>query len=83
MSRYGDREAAVRRLLDTPHPPVPGDLSLRAAERGARLRRRARTARRVWWAVCAVAALAFVVWASAARPWEVPPAATTPVVEGW
>ncbi|MEV8591105.1 hypothetical protein [Streptomyces sp. NPDC051180] len=83
MSRYEDREAAVRRLLDTPHPPVPGDLSLRAAARGALLRRRARTVRRVLWAVCAVAAFAFTVWASVTRPWEVPPAETTPPFEGW
>lgn len=83
MSRYEDKEAAVRRLLDTPHPPVPRDLALRAAERGARRRHHARRVRRVLWALGAVAVLAFVVWASMARPWEVPPAETTPPLEGW
>ncbi|MFB6837330.1 hypothetical protein [Streptomyces sp. NPDC056361] len=83
MSRHEDKEAAVRRLLDTPHPPVPGDLSLRAAARGARLRRRALGVRRALWTACALAALAFLVWASLTRPWEAPPAQTTPPLEGW
>ncbi|MEU2232384.1 hypothetical protein [Streptomyces vietnamensis] len=82
MSRYEDKEAAVRRLLDTPHPPVPRDLALRAAERGARLRHHARRVRRVLWALGALAVLAFVVWASMTHPWEVPPAETTPPLEG-
>ncbi|MFJ8657887.1 hypothetical protein [Streptomyces sp. NPDC093795] len=83
MTRHEDKEAAVRRLLDTPHPPVPGDLARRAAERGARRAHRARTVRRALWFLGTVAVLAFVVWASVARPWEVPPAETTPPLEGW
>ncbi|MEU4075828.1 hypothetical protein [Streptomyces venezuelae] len=82
MSRYEDEEAAVRELLDGPHPPVPGDLGRRAAEHGARLLHRARRVRRVLWFLGAVAVVAFVVWASAARPWQVPPAATTPPFDG-
>ncbi|MFF4173985.1 hypothetical protein [Streptomyces sp. NPDC001744] len=82
MRRHEDREAAVRRLLDTPHPPVPRDLAPRASALGARRLRRARAVRRLLWALGTAAALAFLVWASAARPWEAPPA-TTPQVEAW
>ncbi|MFH9722604.1 hypothetical protein ACH4M4_06520 [Streptomyces sp. NPDC017254] len=82
MTRHEDKEAAVRRLLDTPHPPVPGDLAGQAAERGARLARRNRAARRVAWALFALAVLAFVLWASVARPWELPVAETTPPFDG-
>ncbi|MFF8839826.1 hypothetical protein [Streptomyces sp. NPDC015130] len=83
MSRHEDKEAAVRRMLDTPHPPVPADLAVRAVERGSRRARRDRTVRRVLWGLFVVAAFAFVVWASVERPWEVPPAETTPPLEGW
>ncbi|KAA6219370.1 hypothetical protein [Streptomyces filamentosus] len=80
--RQGDKEAAVRRLLDTPHPPVPGDLAARAAARGDRVRRRERTLRRTGGALAGIAALAFSLWAAEARPWEPPPAATTPPFAG-
>ncbi|MFE2556488.1 hypothetical protein ACFXGT_10705 [Streptomyces sp. NPDC059352] len=83
MTRHEDKEAAVRRLLDTPHPPVPSDLAVRAVARGSRRARRQRVARRVLWGLFVLAALAFTVWASVERPWEVPPAATTPPLEGW
>lgn len=83
MSPREDKEATVRRLLDTPHPPVPGDLARRAAERGARRAHRARRIRRALWFLGTVAVLAFTAWASVARPWEVPPAETTPPLEGW
>ncbi|MFB7588052.1 hypothetical protein [Streptomyces sp. NPDC056169] len=83
MTRHEDKEAAVRRMLDTPHPPVPADLALRAVERGSRRARRDRAARRVLWGLFAVAVLVFVVWASVERPWETPPARTTPPLEGW
>ncbi|MCX4983087.1 hypothetical protein [Streptomyces sp. NBC_00572] len=83
MTRREDKEAAVRRLLDTPHPSVPGDLARRAAERGSRRLDRARRLRRALWFLGLVAVTAFVVWASVARPWEVPPAETTPPLEGW
>ncbi len=83
MTRHEDKEAAVRRMLDTPHPPVPADLAVRAAASGARRARLERVARRLLWGLFVVAAVAFAVWASAARPWEVPPAETTPPLEGW
>ncbi|MER5963011.1 hypothetical protein [Streptomyces sp. NPDC002057] len=83
MTRHEDKEAAVRRLLDTPHPPVPRDLAARAAARGARRLRRARGVRRALWVLGVIAALAFLVWASAVHPWEAPPAGTTPPLEGW
>ncbi|MFE3074201.1 hypothetical protein [Streptomyces sp. NPDC059247] len=81
MSRHEDREAAVRRLLDTPYPPVPGDLARRAAERGARRLRLALRVRRVLWVLAVAAVTVFALWASAARPWEAPPE-TTPSLEG-
>ncbi|GGY79830.1 hypothetical protein [Streptomyces omiyaensis] len=82
MVRHGDKEAAVRRLLDTPHPPVPPGLGARAAALGGRVRRRRRTARRAGAALAGLAALCFAVWAAEARPWEPPPAATTPPFAG-
>ncbi|MFD8974370.1 MULTISPECIES: hypothetical protein [Streptomyces] len=82
MNRHEDKEAAVRRMLDTPHPPVPADLAVRAVESGSRRARRDRTARRVLWGLFLVAVIVFTVWASATRPWEVPPE-TTPPLEGW
>nr|WP_223182841.1 MULTISPECIES: hypothetical protein [unclassified Streptomyces] len=69
-------------MLDTPHPPVPGDLALRAAERGARRLRLALRVRRMLWLLGAAAVVAFTLWASATRPWEAPPE-TTPPFEGW
>ncbi|MFE1346670.1 hypothetical protein [Streptomyces sp. NPDC058757] len=80
--RYGDKEAAVRRLLDTPHPPVPRDLAARAAARGGRVRRRERVVRRIGGVLAGLAALGFTVWAVEVRPWEPPPAATTPPFAG-
>ncbi|MFF5500859.1 hypothetical protein ACF1E9_17455 [Streptomyces roseolus] len=80
--RHGGKEAAVLRLLDTPHPPVPGDLAARAAARGDRARRRQRALRRTGAALAGIAALAFSLWAAEARPWEPPPAATTPPFAG-
>ncbi|MFE5732520.1 hypothetical protein ACFQ7A_16640 [Streptomyces sp. NPDC056528] len=81
--RREDRETALRRLLDTPHPPVPRDLVPRATALGARRLRRARRTRRLLWTLAALALLVCVVWASAARPWELPPAGTTPPLEAW
>ncbi|MGW0120072.1 hypothetical protein [Streptomyces sp. NPDC003327] len=79
MSRHEDKEAAVRRLLDTPHPTVPRDLADRAAALGARRARRVRAVRRLGWTLCALAALAFLLWASTTRPWEVPPEMSPPL----
>ncbi|TXS20792.1 hypothetical protein EAO71_30230 [Streptomyces sp. ms191] len=83
MTRHEQKEDEVRRMLETPHPQVPGDLAARAVERGTRLLRRDRAVRRALWALLAAAVVAFVVWASVVRPWEVPPAGTTPPLEGW
>lgn len=83
MTRRERREDEVRRLLDSPHPQVPGDLAARAVARGTRLLRRDRVMRRALWLLLCAAAVAFAVWASVAEPWEVPPAGTTPPLEGW
>ncbi|MFG2871609.1 hypothetical protein [Streptomyces sp. NPDC048338] len=83
MTRHEQKEDEVRRMLETPHPQVPGDLAAQAVERGTRLLRRDRAVRRILWALLAAAVVVFVVWASVVRPWEVPPAGTTPPLEGW
>ncbi|MFF7179544.1 hypothetical protein [Streptomyces sp. NPDC008121] len=80
--RHERREDEVRRMLEAPHPRVPRDLSARAVERGIRLLHRDRAVRRVLWTLLVIAAVAFAVWASVVRPWEVPPG-TTPPLEGW
>ncbi|MGW2471996.1 hypothetical protein [Streptomyces sp. NPDC001665] len=82
MSGTGRREDEVRRMLEGPHPQVPVDLSARAAERGGRLLRRRRALRRLWVMALVAAVTAFTVWALAVRPWEAPPAETTPV-DSW
>ncbi|MFF3953171.1 hypothetical protein ACFYY1_08180 [Streptomyces sp. NPDC001890] len=82
MSRSGDREDEVRRMLDGPHPQVPADLARRAAQRGGRLLRRRLFVRRLMLVVACVAVVAFAVWAMAVHPWQVPPAETTPL-DGW
>lgn len=82
MNRHERKEDEVRRLMDGSHPHVPGDLGARAVERGVRLLRRDRAVRRIWWALLALAVAAFVVWASITHPWEVPPAGTTPPLDG-
>ncbi|MFF2775680.1 hypothetical protein ACFVU3_12295 [Streptomyces sp. NPDC058052] len=80
--RHGDKEAAVRRLLDTPHPPVPSGLGARAAARGDRVRRRERALRGAGRVLAGLAVVALTLWAAEARPWEPPPAATTPPFAG-
>ncbi|MFG3346632.1 hypothetical protein ACGF1Z_16400 [Streptomyces sp. NPDC048018] len=83
MNRHEHKEDEVRRMMDTARPHVPGDLAARAVARGTRLLHRDRVVRRIGWALLALAVAAFVVWASVVRPWEVPPAGTTPPLEGW
>ncbi|MFJ3900717.1 hypothetical protein [Streptomyces sp. NPDC090025] len=83
-NRHERKEDEVRRLMETAgHPTVPGDLTARAVARGTRLLRRDRALRRLGWTLLTVAAVVFLVWASVARPWEAPPAVTTPPLEGW
>jgi ferric-dicitrate binding protein FerR (iron transport regulator) len=82
VNRHGRKEDEVRRMLESPPPPVPGDLAARAVARGTRLLHRDRALRRALWALLAVAALAFAVWASVVEPWHTPPE-TTPPLEGW
>ncbi|MFF9215833.1 hypothetical protein [Streptomyces viridosporus] len=78
-----NREEAVRRLLGQSPPPVPPELSARAARRGARILRRRERARRVLWLLVLAAAVAVTVWALTARPWVEPPSETTPPLTGW
>ncbi|MER5886884.1 hypothetical protein ABT160_23935 [Streptomyces sp. NPDC001941] len=73
----------VRRLLDTPHPPVPPELLAQAVARGTRLMHRDRVLRRVLWTLLVCAAVAFSVWAARTEPWAVPPSTTTPPFDGW
>lgn len=70
-------------MLDGPHPPVPPDLALRAAERGQRILARRRVVRTVGWLLLMALAVAFTVWAAVVQPWVVPPADTTPPLDGW
>ncbi|GGX24694.1 hypothetical protein GCM10010353_44660 [Streptomyces chryseus] len=77
------KQDEVRRMLETAHPPVPADLGTRAAERGARLLRRRRLARRLLWLLLALAAVTFAVWAVLEQPWVVPPSEIAPPLEGW
>ncbi|WP_328537014.1 hypothetical protein [Streptomyces sp. NBC_00344] len=83
MSLTSRAEEEVRRILDTPHPPVPADLAIRARERGSGMLRRRTAARRLLWLLLTAALVAFVVWATVAQPWAVPPSQTTPPVEGF
>lgn len=84
MSGTGRKEDDVRRMLETCHrPQVPAELAARAAERGARLLRRRRVLRRLWLVTAAAVVVAFTVWAVAVQPWQVPPAETTPPLDGW
>ncbi|MEU8591541.1 hypothetical protein AB0C59_31775 [Streptomyces sp. NPDC048664] len=81
--RVLDREALVRGMLERTPPPVPSDLYPEVVRRGGRIRRRATAARRLLWLALLAAALAFVIWASVARPWVEPPSTTTPPVSDW
>lgn len=78
-----EREAAVRRMLEQAPPAVPPDLYADAVRRGGRMLRRRSAARRLMWLVLFAAAVAFIVWASMARPWVEPPSETTPPLTGW
>ncbi|MCA2200260.1 hypothetical protein [Streptomyces sp. SMS_SU21] len=78
-----DREERVRRLMVAGPPVLPPDLAAEAVRRGARMLRRRTCARRVLWLLLCAGAVAFAVWALAARPWVEPPSDTTPPLTGW
>ncbi|MCX5361112.1 hypothetical protein OG864_20605 [Streptomyces sp. NBC_00124] len=78
-----EREAAVRRIMEQAHPPVPPELHTEVVRRGGRMLRRRRAALRLMWFLMFVASVAFVVWAVTARPWVEPPSETTPPLTGW
>lgn len=78
-----EREATVRRLLEQKQLSVPPDLYADVVRRGSRMLRRRTLARRVMWLLLFAATVAFVVWASVARPWVEPPSQTTPPLTGW
>lgn len=82
MSGQGRKEDQVRRMLEVPHPQVPADLAERAAERGGQVLRRRRAVRALVVFVLCVAVVAFAVWVIVVEPWQVPPAATTPPLDG-
>jgi hypothetical protein len=77
------KETEVRRMLGGPHPAVPPDLAARALARGSRLMARRRLLRRVGWPLALLALAALLTWAAVAQPWLLPPAHTTPPLEGW
>jgi hypothetical protein len=77
------REAAVRQIMDRPAPAVPAELHAEVVRRGDRILRRRRIALRLLWLLLFGATVAFVVWASVARPWVEPPSETTPPLTGW
>ncbi|MCX5142489.1 MULTISPECIES: hypothetical protein [unclassified Streptomyces] len=83
MSGMGRKEDEVRRMLENPRPQVPAELAARAAERGGRLLRRRRVLTRLWLLTATAVVVAFTVWAVVVQPWHVPPAETTPPLEGW
>ncbi|MYW64788.1 hypothetical protein GTY65_12035 [Streptomyces sp. SID8379] len=84
MSLDERKEASVRAVLDSAPPPVvPAELCAEAMRRGGRALRRRRAARRLLWLLLAATVVAFVVWATMARPWVEPPSKTTPPLTGW
>ncbi|MFG2816714.1 hypothetical protein [Streptomyces sp. NPDC048410] len=78
-----EREAAVRRLMETVPVSVPPELPGEAVRRGARLLRLRLHTRRLLWLVLCAAAVAFLTWAALTRPWAEPPSRTTPPLSGW
>ncbi|MCN9243886.1 hypothetical protein NGF19_24410 [Streptomyces sp. RY43-2] len=78
-----EREAAVRRMLESTPPQVPPGLTAEVLRRGGRLLRRRLVARRLLWLALLAAALAFTIWAWTARPWVEPPSTTTPPFGTW
>ncbi|MFD4988356.1 hypothetical protein [Streptomyces sp. NPDC058374] len=83
MSGADHRKDRVRRLLDTPPPPVPPGLTTEAVRRGERLRRLRAGAVRLLWAALAAAATGLAVWLVLTRPWAAPEVPVTPPLTGW
>ncbi|MFF9767085.1 hypothetical protein ACIGXF_08475 [Streptomyces sp. NPDC053086] len=81
--KRGEREDAVRRIMERAVAPVPPELCSGAVRRGDRLLRRRRFVRRVLWLLACAAVVAFAVWAVGAQPWVEPPSQTTPPITGW
>ncbi|MEU9174692.1 hypothetical protein AB0D34_44215 [Streptomyces sp. NPDC048420] len=79
----GQRESAVRQLMERVSPQVPADLYGEVVRRGSRMLRRRIVARRMLWLLLFAASVAFVVWALTARPWVEPPSTTTPPMTDW
>jgi len=75
------RDDEVRRLLDTPHPVVPIDLTSRAAVRGRGILRRRRAFHTALWALLLAAAIAGIVLA--VLFWPDHPSPTTPGDNTW
>ena len=75
------RDDEVRRLLDTPHPVVPVDLSARAMVRGRRIVRRRRRVHTLLWALLVAAVVAGTVLAILA--WPDRPASPSPTDGPW
>ncbi|MGQ5224370.1 hypothetical protein [Streptomyces sp. yara] len=78
-----DREERVRRLMAAGPPVLPPDLAAEAVRRGARLALATRGAEGAIAHELCAGAVAFTVWALAARPWVEPPSDTTPPLTGW
>ncbi|MYX99592.1 hypothetical protein GT045_33530 [Streptomyces sp. SID486] len=81
--KRGEREQAVRRVMERAVAPVPPELCADAVRRGDRLLRRRRLARRALWVLACAVAVAFAVWSATAHPWVEPPSQTTPPVTDW
>ncbi|WP_436737056.1 hypothetical protein [Streptomyces sp. BBFR102] len=83
MSGEDRRKEHVRRLLDTPPPPVPPELLAEAVRRGERLRRLRAGALRLLWATATAAVAGGVVWLVLTRPWAAAEVPVTPPLTGW
>ncbi|MFC7217284.1 hypothetical protein ACFQLX_03735 [Streptomyces polyrhachis] len=82
MSKVDRKETEVRRLLDTPHPPVPPSLAERCAHRGRRILRRRRLVRWGFWILAAAVLVGLAVWAGLTDAWVGSPDTTTPDFTG-
>ncbi|KRV46978.1 hypothetical protein AQ490_09460 [Wenjunlia vitaminophila] len=74
----------VRWILESPYPPVPADLTARAASQGRRMLHRRLLLRRLLLVTATLAVVALVVLAVVTWPGDTPsgPPATPPPVSG-